>query len=452
MTPPIQDEPGYRLCYVEMPHVVEFDKFDEHGNPTVKGAVESSVRLAVETVFWGHDWNHTLVRENEWSHKADDGSLGGCAGSLDRNESDIALMMSEYRTDNYDTVEPYALYFEEPLVITTVYYMTNATFKSDILLTSLKSFSASLWIMVILTILGVKFLNLVVRLANKIMITNTPQKSLFQHFTMIFKHKNIGTNPSLALVMATSIGMFVIINYYCNLISTEMVIPQKPFMLDDFEKVMKNNSKPTFLSISDTYRVFKESPPGTLKRRVWNQYAHLENNRDIFIELTDLQSIADRMHGILTTERVIVALQLYSILLIAVSCQMRDARPNGDQMRMLNTVMFPEEKYKLGPLRNSRLKYTNYGKYMKGQTGRIIEGGLLAIARKDFSYGVDYAPKLKEDDRRECSKGTYEDPDVNIVAVSLKNFEFLWLISFIGLMAASLVFAAEFLVKKFGVT
>lgn len=230
MTLPIQEEFGYRLCYVDMPTVMEFERFDDHGILVFGGAVKGVVRQAAEVLFHGHYWNHTMVKENGWEDKTDDGQVGGCAGSLHRNESDIGIMISNYGTANYDTVDPFALYFEEPLVITSAYNKTNVTRKADVVVTSLKSFTVQLWLMIILSWLVVFSLKIAKRLVNKVIIIRPFLASL----KIVCSLKRVGRkyNDSRTLTVTSAIGLFVIVSYYSCLMSTEMFIPEKPFLID----------------------------------------------------------------------------------------------------------------------------------------------------------------------------------------------------------------------------
>ena len=447
----IQDEPGYRLCHVPMPYILYYENNDGHGNPKFSGVAKEILQLAIETIFSGRDWNHTMIQETQWSAKTDSGQMAGCLGSLDRNESDIALVVADYPTEHYESIDPYTVLFEEPLVLVSAYNMTNGTVRADVLKTSLKSFSMSLWLLLFAVLI---IISLVRFMSYKIVARRKNISNMFKVATILLDQKNFqieGKSPKL-FVLCVSVGMFVIINYYSSLMSTEMVIPQEPFMLDSLDKVVHyKGTLPLYYSIFNTYRIFKDAPEGSYKKDFWDKYAHLEKTREIFAELTDPLSLAVQISRAAQRKRVSISSNLWASLAISLGCQIKET-VHLHSIRLLKTVLFSDELYQEAFVRNARLRDTSFGKYMKRQARRIVEGGFDTIVKRQLSKGSQSTQRTSdygtEDSFRECNRGTYEAPDVRVSHVSFLNFGSIWVCFVLGMTVAFVVFLIEKSMKK----
>ena len=447
----IQEEPGYRLCHVPMPYILAYEDNDNHGNPTFSGAVKKPLQLAIEALFSGRDWNHTMVEEKEFVGKTDSGILTGCIGSLDRNESDFALTFADYPTEHYENIDPFVVLFEEPLAMVSAYNVTNGTVRADVLKTSFKSFSMSLWLLLFAVL---SIISLVRFMSYKIVARRTNINNMFKVATILLDQTNfqIEGKSSRFFVACVSFGMFVIINYYCNLMSTEMVIPQEPFMLDSLDKVVNyKGTHPVYYSVFNTYRIFKDAPEGSYKKYFWNKYAHLEKSREIFAELTETANMVEQLLKASRKERVNISSNLWASLTISISCKFRDLI-RLDSIRLLKTVLFPEERYQKVFVRHARLRDTSFGKYSKRQANRIAEGGFVTIAKRELSKAFQFAELTRtfgtEDSFRECTRGTYKAPDVHVSHVPFNNLGSIWICFVLGMTVAFVVFLIEKWTKK----
>ena len=119
-----------------MPELMSIDGKDAHGNPTFRGSAKGILEMGVELMFKGADWNHTIVKSDKFTSNIEE----GCTGSIHRNESDMAISGVEYPTPNFDTVDPYAVSFEEPLAIVSRYNSTDGHYSEfDILNSAVKT-------------------------------------------------------------------------------------------------------------------------------------------------------------------------------------------------------------------------------------------------------------------------------------------------------------------------
>ena len=444
----IQDEPGYRLCHVRMPNILYYEDNDDHGNPIFSGAAKEILQLAIETIFAGRYWNHSMIEETQWSAKTDSGQLVGCLGSLDRNESDLALVVADYPTEHYEHIDPFGVFFEEPLVLISAYNMTNGTVRADILQTSHQSFSMSLWLLFFTIIF---FISLVRFMSYKIVTRKKKVSNMFK-FASILLYQNNFEIRSKSANICVSFGIFLILTYYSSLMSTEMVIPQEPFMLDSLDKVVNyKGTHPVYYSVFNTYRIFKDAPEGSYKKYFWNKYAHLEKSREIFAELTETANMVEQLLKASRKERVNISSNLWASLTISISCKFRDLI-RLDSIRLLKTVLFPEERYQKVFVRHARLRDTSFGKYSKRQANRIAEGGFVTIAKRELSKAFQFAELTRtfgtEDSFRECTRGTYKAPDVHVSHVPFNNLGSIWICFVLGMTVAFVVFLIEKWTKK----
>ena len=440
----IQDEPGYRLCHVPMPYILTYEDKDGHGNPIFSGAGKRLLQLVIEAVFSGRDWNHTMIQETQWSVKTDSGQMAGCLGSLDRNESDLALVVADYPTEHYEQIDPFGVFFEEPLVLISAYNVTTGTIRADILETSLQSFSMSLWLLLFAVLI---IISLVRFMSYKIVARRKNISNMFK-FASILLYQNNFEIRSKSSNICVSLGIFLIFTYYSSLMTTEMVIPQDPFMFDSLDKVVNHKGTlPLYYSIFNTYRIFKDAPEGSYKKDFWDKYAHLENTREIFAELTDPLNLIDQLLRGSRREIVSISSNLWANFIISLSCQLKET-VHVHSIHLLKTVLFPEELYQKGIVRNARLRETSFGKYMKKQTERMAEGGLDTIVQRELSKGLQFASSMSKDSYRECTRGTYEAPDVRVSHVSFDNLGSIWICFVLGMTVAFVVFLIEKSMEK----
>ena len=440
----IQDEPGYRLCHVRMPNILYYEDNDDHGNPIFSGAAKEILQLAIETIFAGRYWNHSMIEETQWSAKTDSGQLVGCLGSLDRNESDLALVVADYPTEHYEHIDPFGVFFEEPLVLISAYNMTNGTVRADILQTSHQSFSMSLWLLFFTIIF---FISLVRFMSYKIVTRKKKVSNMFK-FASILLYQNNFEIRSKSANICVSFGIFLILTYYSSLMSTEMVIPQEPFMLDSLDKVVNNKgTHPVYFSTFNTYRIFKDAPEGSYKKGFWDKYAHLEKTREIFAELTNPLSLTDHLLRGARRETVSISSNLWASFIISLSCQLKET-VHRNSIHLIKTILFSEELYQKGIVRNARLRETSFGKYMKRRAGRMAEGGFNKIVQRELSKGLHFASSMSKDSFRECTRGTYEAPDVHVSHVSFDNFGSIWVCFVLGMIVAFVVFLIEKPMRK----
>ena len=392
---------------------------DSHGNPIFSGTLEGIFEMLVDLVLGGADCNHTMVPSDKWTTKYDDGTYGGCTGSVERNESDIILSPVDYPTQNFETVDPYGVFFEEPVAIVSTYNPTNGTIEVDILSAAATVFTWDLWLLVLTTF---ALSSLVWFLGNR--RHKVKKNALFEVFSLFVSQESFEQTSLFSNIFATflSLGVFILMNYYCNMMTTEMVIPDKPFMFDSLDKIMsKPETIPRFVSIYETYRVFKFAEEGNPKKKFWNKYAHLEETNEIFMDMTNIESARNHMYQGYIGKAVTIMNRLWVPLLTSSSCRLL-VSGNGGLSRLLSSTIFPDEVYQFGVVRNARLRTTDYGKYLKKRTTLFFESGLAAFSRKGLEKDILYS-SFDYEEFRKCMIDTYSNPDVNVSRVSMGNLK-----------------------------
>ena len=439
--PPLEEH-GYRICYVDMPGLMTMEGKDYHGNPFFAGSSKGVLDHSIELLFDGANWNHTMILSDKWK-SVDDNK--GCVGSLHRNESDIALAVVDYPTRYYETVDPYRLLFEEPLAIVSSYDYSYCTYEVDILGSAATTFTLDLWFLVLTTF---AVATLVWFLGNR--RQKAKNNSLFQIFSLFMNQGSLIQSSLFSKIFATvlSFGFFLLINYYCDSLTTEMVVAKKPFMFDSLEKIMsKPETIPHFVSIFDTFRIFKYAEESTLKKMFWNKYAHLEATNAIFLELTNHEAVADFLYEGYFGRAVTIMNRLWVTLLTSLSCKLRGAVHNQESPRLLSATIFPKEVYQMGLVRNARLRTTNYGRYMKRRTTLFFEAGLTYIFREELAKGPDMGP-FDYEEFRQCMIDTYSSPYIHVSHISMQNFKNVNFFYFACILAALITLGVEKVTRR----
>lgn len=415
---PPHEEPGYRLCYVNMPGLMGFegDK-DYHGNPTFSGASKEAMDLVVEIFFNDNYWNHTMVSSNKLSSQTDN---GGCIGSLHRNESDIILSMVVYPTSqSYETVDPYAVLFEEPLAIVSRYNDTVEIEHEDIFISASKVFTLDLWLSLMVTFAVISFIWF---LGNR--RQRRKENPLFAMFSLFMNQNSLISSSMFRKIFAIvlSFGFFVVFKFFGNMLKTDMVVAKRPIMFDSLENIMSRpETIPSYVALHDTYRVFKFAENDSIKKTFWDRYAYLEASRKIFLDLTNPGQMINQISESAQGRSVIIMNRLWVSMTTSSSCKL-GVESFHEKGRMLSTTIFPDEVYQVGVVRNARLRTTNYGRFMRKQVINFFETGNTALIRKEFARGVDLQ-HVDYESFRKCMIDTYSDPDVHVYEVSIGNFK-----------------------------
>ena len=96
-----------RFCVWDSPEMSEVAEPDDPTKkPLLTGGVGKSYNIYLDFMYHGSPvhFNHSIVKISEFGSERGDGSLTGCAGSIQRNESDFLIGLALYPFDDYDHV------------------------------------------------------------------------------------------------------------------------------------------------------------------------------------------------------------------------------------------------------------------------------------------------------------------------------------------------------------
>ena len=152
----------------------------------------------------------------------------------------------------------------------------------------------------------------------------------------------------------------------------------------------------------------------------WNQYAQQES--EIFMNLTDPFAIMAMLKSNYIAKSVGIMNRPWVPILTSSSCLALQAysATYSTQLHLLSKTLFPEEVYQLGLVKNTRLRTTNYAKYMKKKTTHFFESGETTVIRRQLAMGFDFGP-FSYDKFRACMIDSYTDFEVNAATTLIEN-------------------------------
>src|SRR5687767_4100515 len=122
-----------RYCSLFVDGVLEVHQKDTTKVPTLTGGFGEPLNDIIQfmTHFRKGTFNSSLVTSTELG--ADNGrNYTGCAGKLQRNESDLMINFALYPLDDYDNVYPYLIAAESKIEMFSAYQMIDAVDVTDI--------------------------------------------------------------------------------------------------------------------------------------------------------------------------------------------------------------------------------------------------------------------------------------------------------------------------------
>ena len=152
----------------------------------------------------------------------------------------------------------------------------------------------------------------------------------------------------------------------------------------------------------------------------WNQYAQQES--EIFMNLTDPFAIMAMLKSNYIAKSGGIMNRLWVPILTSSSCLALQAysATYSTQLHLLSKTLFPEEVYQLGLVKNTRLRTTNYAKYMKKKTTHFFESEETTVIRRQLAIGFDFS-LFSYDKFRACMIDSYTDFEVNAATTLIEN-------------------------------
>ena len=146
----------------------------------------------------------------------------------------------EYPVKDFDKVNPIQVYSEDPRSIFSTYKVEEkfSVVYADILTSSFKSFDLEIWsvcFMVFLTFVGLLILRKCVNSLkeDKKQGNDLEDSTFFETFSHLIGQESSKflDKPGKLISIIMTLGFFLIVSYYLNLMSTDLVVENKPSVI-----------------------------------------------------------------------------------------------------------------------------------------------------------------------------------------------------------------------------
>ena len=454
---------SYRVCMTPQPGALQVEEPYKWQNgqvnaeyPKTSGFIVPITNLFLTSLLGNPAPNMSLIFESGTGSVNQDGSPTGCFASVHNNESDIAYTFVEYPIKDYNKVDPVQVFYEGPLSILSIYKVDDkeSIEYTDLLVNSLKSFDMTIWSVIILTF--VVFAGLLF-LWNPLECTKG-HSCLFETFCHMIGQEstNFEDRSGRLISLTMTVSFFFILAFYLNLMSTELVVVNKPHVINNYRDII-NAEDMTVAFSALTYDVveFEEAEEGTIQEKLWKKFKDthvvLDFSKDVDIIEIFKQAVEGRLVWLLNS--------LYSTSCVFLCCKNK-VIAQSDTPSFVKRYGWlssdPESmKHTTGFITKQGIKDDLI---MKGVRvlGRIFEAGIAPRVISDTFESMDFGPLMEgAADYSEIMKCmskqvNYNHPEVE--RVSFKNFKYLNVVCGLLFVTAFLVLVVESWPKKTRVT
>ena len=289
------EPPYYRICLIHVDGMIELktpqmwaNNQVNQGIPEMKGTASFFIKFIQDFLERGHlNFNTTIEVTSKFTE---------CYGSIRDNRTDLAVTLQAFPIQDYEVVLPYQVLVESGLQILSPYTVRDLDhiIYADFFTTSLKSFSKSLWIMIWFVFSVFCFL-LWIRKKVDPRRKYEPRSVVFETLCHLAGCETTDfNNKSGRLISFTmTIGFFFVFAYYLNLMSTEMVVQEKPETLNSYQDMMnRENMTPYFVDALSDINVFSDEVHETsIHYKFWQKFKDKAKLVDATMNPTSLSAI-----------------------------------------------------------------------------------------------------------------------------------------------------------------
>ena len=300
----------FRICLLRLGKIVEFDPEPDEGRvyegrPTFKGPVAAIAESALVMGFPTKLSNYSVRFEKNFGDFDElTGLYNGCLGSVQRNESDAIMAPVAFPTQDFEKINPVQIISQEALTIIQGYKPTYRIGYADTLKAALPAFTPGLWMLMFLTLMTFMILfKLKVSLQNllkKVMRRKRRAKkddSTYEVLSLFIQQNSFDyhdrTRSYLSLLI--TVMSFILINNFCNLMSTEQVVVPKPIILRSYmDFLTRREMTPVFYLQMDDYKYFKS---GNSNMKFWweSMVLRVKNESKLFVDFEDFSRLIEIM-------------------------------------------------------------------------------------------------------------------------------------------------------------
>ena len=239
------------------------------GIPDIKGTVSFLIKFIQDFLVSHHlNFNSTVEVTSKFT---------GCYNSIRDNRTDIAVTLQTFPTQDYEVVLPYQVLLESGPQILSSYTLgdlDHITY-ADLFTTSLNSFSKNLWLLI-----WIMFWVFCLFLWFRMKVD--PRKKLEPRFVVYetlchltgSETTDFTGKSGRTISLTMTVGFFVLSCCYMNLMSTEMVVQEKPETLNSYQDMMKRqNMTPVFVDGLSDINVFSdEVHEKSIQYKFWQKF------------------------------------------------------------------------------------------------------------------------------------------------------------------------------------
>lgn len=442
-----------RLCYIEKQYVHQLHhsipKGDVFNRPaSFEGFLKILLNPLAELYFFP-EFNYTIMAENDIGKHGVSGTpysqINGCNGRIQRNQSDAGLYPYYYPSFE-PSIDVSHIFLEQTLSILSVYNTTTATKYTNLM----NSFGNLSWDVYLIVIMATLIMSWVIRRKSPSIRTQSIRTSdiAFSHLSNIVTFDIEDWFPRTISILLSFL-LFFVINGYSNFIKTDIVVVEKPFLIETYDDIFNNLDKltPQF-AMQDNIHFFKNAKPGSVERQIWDRI----KGRSIIS-----RKLADRLGNMTLGKMVELQVSDKAKFIAAAFCGIKTTglfNPGLD----ISKDLFPwisqdpsTEVIHFGfPLKagvNPRFK----GKLMT-RLQRVMEGGLewrFLRSMMDL-ISITFNADVRDDYRTcvESANGKLQMPEIGHHPFKLKNYERVATYFLLFLYVCFAVIGVEVLIQK----
>lgn len=434
----------YRICVSIIPRLYEIENPWEWKDgqvhqqwPRHSGSLSNWIILLImENLLGSKAPNISIVTAERAFQRSDGTFVSGCYQSLIDNTSDVSTFPSEYPIEHFDVINPFQVMHEAPLSILSAYHtkLNRELTYQDLFGTSFQAFSPYLWVMVIFTItIFLMVLSLRLKIHRILKKSEVKFNTFYETYCHLVSQETSEYLDFEGKLISTSmtIGFFVLVNYYFNLMSTDLVVAEKPRILNSYDAIMEYNATPIFLPIFPDINEFVKSEELSVQRKFWNQF------KDSFLVMdmgaADFRPILAGIGKVARQEAVFMLSSAFSEGLRKMFCQLKGAISEAQHNIDHNTWMSHDEKGKHHTIGYLMRQGTEKIPLIRRGMRRIkaaFEGNFMKYALLrgvvDMDLGVDLASS-GSDEAIMCESDKLNVRDSEIDSVTTHNFGYLYL-------------------------
>lgn len=259
----------------------------------------------------------------------------GCIGKLQRNESDMILMLMDYPIDAPDLKEGY-IFVESKLTIGSVYLVNNKKEASQIL-SSFDSFSLDVWALCFIFILLIWLMMLVKKKIIGSFYSSIGRKRKNKNTYDLYhitKHSlrlgQVCDNGKFKKIIFITCSVFslLVVHYFSSFIKTQLIVIKDPDLFESYNDIIKGHAKPYFIKGLKAETYFSQSDTKSARGKLWKYAVERFGENNFYIEIGPIGLLL-RALQVLLQRGVVIMDSVMSPIVAYTGCQIKGKNPNS---------------------------------------------------------------------------------------------------------------------------